>query len=278
MKKVLFIIICLSFMSAEYYAKVDDSTWKASSSKIECSLKHTIPNFGDIVFRQSSGYELEADLNILTQNFIPGEYAYLDLVAPSWQKPYLNQEKLKVTLPANGKTILLSDLYATNVLNGLLLGAYPRLSYLDPSKKSYIRAKISPVGFAKSHEQFEQCQNTLVTKKFEELRESNIYFDNNTALLTKKARVQMQQIAEYAKQEEIYRIDLYGYSDSQGTYDDNYKLSVLRVLAVKRYLTKLNVSEKRMVVKAFGEDYPLANNATKQGRNLNRRVLIRLHR
>lgn len=65
-----------------------------------------------------------------------------------------------------------------------------------------------------------------------------------------------------------------GYSSSEGTSGHNIHLSLERALAVKAYLVKAGVDEKQLTVKSYGETKAIANNASEEGRMLNRRVLL----
>ncbi len=63
-----------------------------------------------------------------------------------------------------------------------------------------------------------------------------------------------------------------GYASLEGTAAHNLRLSRDRANAVKRYLVNSGVSEKQLSAKGYGTAHPVANNATEEGRILNRRV------
>ena len=66
-----------------------------------------------------------------------------------------------------------------------------------------------------------------------------------------------------------------GHTDSTGPAAYNQKLSVQRAQAVvNRLVEKFNIPESRMTARGFGEDKPVANNNTPEGRALNRRVEV----
>ncbi len=68
-------------------------------------------------------------------------------------------------------------------------------------------------------------------------------------------------------------VTLYGYASSEGTLAFNQKLSTNRALAVKKYLVKHNhIAASRISTQGMGIQNPLASNANKAGRQLNRRV------
>lgn len=67
-------------------------------------------------------------------------------------------------------------------------------------------------------------------------------------------------------------IDVIGHTDSTGAFEYNMELSQKRALSVSRYLESHGVIRQRIVAQGVGEQYPIADNDTTQGRQLNRRV------
>ncbi|WP_049237125.1 OmpA family protein [Moraxella canis] len=63
-----------------------------------------------------------------------------------------------------------------------------------------------------------------------------------------------------------------GHTDTQGTHEYNQGLSESRAAAVKDYLVSKGVSADRLTVQGASFDYPVASNATEQGRFQNRRI------
>ncbi|MEZ4368853.1 MAG: OmpA family protein, partial [Kofleriaceae bacterium] len=63
-----------------------------------------------------------------------------------------------------------------------------------------------------------------------------------------------------------------GHTDSQGKDADNLRLSQRRADAVRDYLIGKGIDGDRMVAKGYGETIPIADNRTKGGREINRRV------
>lgn len=66
-----------------------------------------------------------------------------------------------------------------------------------------------------------------------------------------------------------------GHTDSTGSAPYNQKLSEQRAQAVvNRLVEKFNIPQSRMTARGFGEDKPVADNKTPEGRTLNRRVEV----
>ena len=71
-------------------------------------------------------------------------------------------------------------------------------------------------------------------------------------------------------------ITIAGHTDSTGSLEYNQSLSDRRAESVGRYLVAQGVNPQRVVTTGMGPSQPVASNATKQGRQLNRRVELRL--
>jgi hypothetical protein len=65
-----------------------------------------------------------------------------------------------------------------------------------------------------------------------------------------------------------------GHTDNTGSYNLNMKLSLERAWAVADYLISKGTNASRLEVEGLGPDFPIANNSTTSGRELNRRVSI----
>ncbi len=65
-----------------------------------------------------------------------------------------------------------------------------------------------------------------------------------------------------------------GHTDSVGKAEYNMRLSQMRSEAVRNALLESGIGSGRIATKGYGKDYPVASNATAEGRQLNRRVEI----
>ncbi len=71
-------------------------------------------------------------------------------------------------------------------------------------------------------------------------------------------------------------VDVMGHTDSTGSDSYNLDLSRRRAESVANYLTSRGVSRTRLATIGYGEQYPIADNNTAEGRAINRRVEIRI--
>ena len=69
-------------------------------------------------------------------------------------------------------------------------------------------------------------------------------------------------------------VEVAGHTDSTGTDSYNQALSERRASSVANYLRGQGVMGERLITVGMGERYPVANNGTIDGRQLNRRVEI----
>ena len=74
----------------------------------------------------------------------------------------------------------------------------------------------------------------------------------------------------------VLHIEVAGYTDNVGNDDLNLGLSLRRAKTVRDFLIRYGVAANRLVFRGYGESQPIADNATPQGRAMNRRVELRL--
>ncbi len=130
----------------------------------------------------------------------------------------------------------------------------------------------------------DKCPNTLrgvkidnvgcpVNKKEDlERLKKGIAFESNSAKLTKSSYGTLDDIVKLMKKIEGANLEVQGHTDNTGKPDANKKLSQDRADAVVKYFIKKGVPENRVRAVGYGQDKPIADNKSKQGRAKNRRV------
>jgi flagellar motor protein MotB len=88
----------------------------------------------------------------------------------------------------------------------------------------------------------------------------------------------LDEIAAQAKSERGYVIEVTGFASADGSEALNRRLSQQRADAVVRYLAEEHMVPLRRIVTPFGygELQPVADNTTREGREQNRRVEVKL--
>jgi outer membrane protein OmpA-like peptidoglycan-associated protein len=101
----------------------------------------------------------------------------------------------------------------------------------------------------------------------------NIRFDAGKATIQPESHSLLDDIvAVLQANPRLKKISIEGHTDADGTEANNQKLSEERARAVQAYFVEHGVSEKRLIWRGHGESHPIADNATVEGREKNRRV------
>jgi OmpA-OmpF porin, OOP family len=99
-----------------------------------------------------------------------------------------------------------------------------------------------------------------------------LLFDTNSATLQPQSAEQLNNIAAILKAYPAVHLTIGGYTDNTGNAAQNLKLSQDRADSVVNQLEQMNIAPDRLVAKGYGEDHPVGDNATAEGRALNRRI------
>jgi outer membrane protein OmpA-like peptidoglycan-associated protein len=99
-------------------------------------------------------------------------------------------------------------------------------------------------------------------------------FDSGSATLRRQSQEQLNNIAAILTNCPTVRMKVAGYTDNVGAVEPNLRLSRNRANAVVALLVRKGVSPDRLAAEGFGEDSPIADNSTAQGRERNRRIAM----
>ena len=104
-----------------------------------------------------------------------------------------------------------------------------------------------------------------------------VTFKVNSATLSDDAKRTLDGIAgAVASQKSGFMVEIQGFTDTTGSEGYNNALSERRAESVRRYLVSKNVPLHRISIVGLGEEKPVADNKTRQGREQNRRVEVRI--
>jgi outer membrane protein OmpA-like peptidoglycan-associated protein len=91
------------------------------------------------------------------------------------------------------------------------------------------------------------------------------------------AQTRLLALVKQLQEQPQLSVELEGYTDSTGAGPYNIQLSQRRAEAVRRFLVEKGVELPRIHSIGLGDIRPVADNKTKQGRDQNRRVMLRLY-
>jgi outer membrane protein OmpA-like peptidoglycan-associated protein len=104
-----------------------------------------------------------------------------------------------------------------------------------------------------------------------------VEFETGSAKLKPESTSILDEVAKILTEHaDVKKVQIEGYTDSQGSKSSNKTLSQHRAETVKKYLVDKGISDKRLTTKGFGQDNPVADNGTDDGRHQNRRVEFKI--
>jgi outer membrane protein OmpA-like peptidoglycan-associated protein len=101
-------------------------------------------------------------------------------------------------------------------------------------------------------------------------------FDSGSSAVSPGAAQRLQSLAQTLGRYPASQVVVRGYTDSVGSEASNLRLSEDRANNVRNFLVNYGVAPSRITAMGFGEQFPLASNATDAGRLQNRRVEIEI--
>lgn len=99
-----------------------------------------------------------------------------------------------------------------------------------------------------------------------------INFDVDKATLRPDAQPILAEIDKLLQSDPALKLSIEGHTDNTGAPEHNQTLSAARARSVLGALVGLGIDPARLQSKGFGQDKPLADNASEDGRAKNRRV------
>jgi outer membrane protein OmpA-like peptidoglycan-associated protein len=113
--------------------------------------------------------------------------------------------------------------------------------------------------------------------KYQNVKSESVLFGFNKDTLTDDGKAQLDELAKQAMGLERYVIEVQGFTDKSGSTTYNESLSERRAETVARYLANEHQIPVRSI-SLLGSGYaqPVADDKTRDGRKMNRRVEVRL--
>jgi len=131
----------------------------------------------------------------------------------------------------------------------------------------------------------DKCDNTESGVKVDEdgcpiiedefVLSGKLSFGSGRAAMSPTALTELEKLIEVIKADPNSRWRIEGHTDSDGRAQDNYRLSFERANAVLELFISKGLDRSRFDIIRFGEDYPIADNSTPEGKAKNRRVVVK---
>ena len=104
----------------------------------------------------------------------------------------------------------------------------------------------------------------------------NIFFETGSARLIPRSFPALDSLANLLKNYPVLQLTIEGHTDNVGGVTYNQNLSDKRANAVMTYLTGTGITASRLRAAGYGQQKPVAENTTEEGRAKNRRVELKL--
>ncbi|HWZ89889.1 MAG TPA: OmpA family protein [Polyangiaceae bacterium] len=117
------------------------------------------------------------------------------------------------------------------------------------------------------------CPKSVRVSENEILILEQVQFDTGKAIIKKESDALLDEVADVLKEHpEITKLEVQGHTDDRGRAANNEVLSQARANAVMKAMIKRGIAPERLTAKGYGQNRPLVENTTEEGRQKNRRV------
>jgi outer membrane protein OmpA-like peptidoglycan-associated protein len=103
-----------------------------------------------------------------------------------------------------------------------------------------------------------------------------LLFETGSATLKPASQAQLRNVAAIFAAFPSVKAKIGGYTDNTGNAAANMQLSQDRASSVMNELVGLGVDKARLAAEGYGDQHPVADNATEEGRAQNRRIAMRI--
>lgn len=114
--------------------------------------------------------------------------------------------------------------------------------------------------------------DTLCSQAFAEIVAEPVAFEQSSAEIKTSSYSMLDKLIDFAYDCQNQRIRITGHTDASGDEAWNRRLSRLRAQSVADYLARGGIEVERLQVDGKGSSVPVADNETRLGRSLNRRI------
>ncbi len=128
------------------------------------------------------------------------------------------------------------------------------------------------IALAPESEPEHEVQKEAVEELLQTLDLSGITFLFASDEITQQGKLILDDVVKVLTEHPEFDVIIEGHTDSIGEDSVNLELSQLRAQSILNYLASTGVEATRLTATGFGESAPIADNDSKEGRALNRRI------
>ncbi|MDO9329797.1 MAG: OmpA family protein [Pseudomonas sp.] len=274
---LLSVFASLPAMALTFQTRLESIEWTVEGDKFECRLTQPITDFGSGEFVRRAGEQATFRLKAYNAMIGGGSATLLAAAAP-WQPGRGDINLGSVRIGSGNVLFNSSQVQAGRLISGLMDGRSPVIRHSSGDGR-VSEVRLLPVKFSKAFNDYQGCVAKLLSKNFEQVKQSEIGFPGEGVDLDSQAKAQLQVMLEFMKADPtVNHIELDGHSDNSGNRLTNRELSRRRALAVMDYFKANGIQESQITLRFHGERYPVAPNTSATNRAKNRRVAVRLER
>lgn len=104
----------------------------------------------------------------------------------------------------------------------------------------------------------------------------NVFYATGSFELEQASRAELNRVYDFLQVNPGIGVEISGHTDNTGSPGHNQELSEQRAQSVVDYLQARGIAPGRMEAAGYGEEKPVADNATEEGRALNRRTELKI--
>jgi len=179
-------------------------------------------------------------------------------------------------------TVEIIDNATNEAIQTIKTDATGQYTVMLPSGKNY-GMSVSAEGYMFHSENFEIPSETQFQEIIKDVQLlsldpgakivlNNVFFDTGKATLRTESYPELVRLAQVFALYPKIIVEISGHTDSDGSDVANKTLSKNRAQAVVDYLVSISVPLSQLIAVGYGEEQPRAENKTKEGKQLNRRV------
>ncbi len=263
--------------TASFQADLHEANWTPQTSVFACSLKQSIPDFGEVEFQHRAGETLRFRVMPFSPLLADDNIVLRVLPAP-WNYQQQARELARLS-PPQASGLQLEETLARQLMAEMLDGMVPTVQgFARYDARQSLSIAVSPLHFQAAYRDYQMCTGSLLPVNYEQIGRSTIFFPSGARELNDSARRLLDNIVRYANADErVIGFEVDSFTDTVGERRANLLVAEYRAMRVTEYLIIQGIDPESIATRAHGEreEYLIVNpERTAADRDRNRRVNI----